>query len=195
MTLRDPHWTGIEPGDIGFDGGVGVSGWFIRRSTGMYGHCWVYHELIKVNANGDQVWRTVEAGPKEGVIFRTRTRRAVKVVRLWRNPHEQSRILAASEACVGAKYGWGEIARIVWHMLGIKYEGRKDNPDRMICSNHVAQSASAISKGMKYTLPYKPHQIWPQRLAEWCDWITWTRQRNADRKPTRYFGVDNGGYL
>lgn len=188
--MRDPHWPRIEPGDIGFDGGVGISGWLIRRATGAYGHCFVYHEHL----GGDR-WRTVEAGPRDGVIFRVRTRRPNKVVRLWRNEHERSRLLAASESCVGAKYGWGEIARIIWNLLGIKYDGTKDNPDRMICSNHVATAASAISKGTKYTLPYKPYQIWPQALAEWCDWITWTRERNAERKPTRYFGVDTGGYL
>ena len=192
----DAHWIDIKPGDVGFDGGVGISGWLIRHATGIHGHTWVYHEFLRKDSNGNDVWRTVEAGPKDGVIFRERTRRPNKVVRLWETPIEQQRILDASANCVGAKYGWGEIARIVWHLLGIRYEGTKDNPNRMICSNHVATAVAAANKATKYTMPYKPNHIWPQRLAQWADWYLWTKSRNRENKPTRYY--DSGykdGYL
>lgn len=179
--MRNPPWTSIKPGDIGFDGGVGISGWLIRRSTGAHGHCFVYHELLGYDGD-DELWRTVEAGPREGVIYRTRTRRPNKVVRLWRNPIEQHRILAASASCIGSKYGWGEIARIVLHLVGIKVEGWKDNPDRMICSNHVAFALSKARSGLAITMPYKPPHIWPQKLAEWCDWVFWMQSRAEERK-------------
>jgi hypothetical protein len=177
--LKDLPWFDIEPGDIGFDGGVGVSGWLIRRSTGAYGHVFIYHEKLD---NGD--WSTVEAGPS-GVLFRTRTRPANKVVRLWGNKADQLRILAASEECVGRKYGWGEIARIVLHLAGIKIDGWKDNTGRMICSNHVAYSVGQMKKGIKHTMPYKPEHIWPQKLAEWCDWYGWTRARISEKKAAK----------
>jgi hypothetical protein len=182
--LRELPWLEIEPGDIGFDGGIGISGWLIRRATGAYGHVFIYHEKIDDNA-----WRTVEAGPS-GVLFRVRTRPANKVVRLWRTKIEQNRILAASAECVGRKYGWGEIARIFLHLIGIKINGWKDNKGRMICSNHVAYSISMMKKGVKYTLPYKPEHIWPQKLAQWCDWYTWTRARIAEKRRD-----ENRGYL
>jgi hypothetical protein len=174
--LKGLPWFDIEPGDIGFDGGVGISGWLIRRSTGAYGHVFVYHEKMDNGA-----WRTMEAGPS-GVFFRIRTRPANKVVRLWRNKIEQRRILAASAECAGRKYGWGEIARICLHLVGIKINGWRDNEGRMICSNHVAYSIGQMKRGIKFTLPYKPEHIWPQKLAEWCDWYIWTRARIAEKK-------------
>ena len=182
--LRGLPWFDIEPGDIGFDGGVGISGWLIRRATGAYGHVFIYHEKLDNGA-----WRTVEAGPS-GVLFRIRTRPCNKVVRLWKTKVEQSRILAASADCAGRKYGWGEIARICLHLIGIKVNGWKDNKGRMICSNHVAYSVGQMKKGIKHTMPYKPEHIWPQKLAEWCDWYTWTRARIAEKKKD-----ERGGYL
>lgn len=174
-------YTGIQPGDIGFDGGVGLSGWLIRRATGAYGHCFIYHKLLSEDGRGGQVWSTVEAGPS-GVLVRTRTRPAVKVVRLWRDEAEQAKILWASQACVGNKYGWGEIARLVLHIVGIKVKGTKDNPKRQICSNHVAFAVARMNGSLRLVMPYPPHQIWPQRLAEWCDWMIWTRARATERK-------------
>lgn len=182
--LRGLSWFEIEPGDIGFDGGVGFSGWLIRRATGAYGHVFIYHEKLD-----DKTWRTVEAGPS-GLRFRIRTKPANKVVRLWENNLHQRRILAASADCVGRKYGWGEIARIVLHLVGIKVNGWKDDKKRMICSNHVAYAVSEMKKGIKLTMPYEPHHIWPQKLAEWCDWYQWTRQRIKEKKQE-----DSRGYL
>lgn len=169
-------WIGIEPGDIGFDGGIGWSGWLIRRATGAYGHVFIYHEKLD-----ESTWKTVEAGPT-GVKFRTRTRSCNKVYRPWKNVLEQKRILAASEACVGRKYGWGEIARIALNLVGIKVNGWQDNTERMICSNHVAVCLVEMRRAIRPTLPYKPEHIWPQRLAEWTDWYDWTRTRVAEKK-------------
>lgn len=174
-------WSGIEPGDIGFDGGVGASGWIIRRTTGAYGHVWVYHELADVLDDGTEIWNTIEAGPKRGVQWCERRRSPVKVVRLWNNEEERFRILTASEGCLGAKYGWGEIARIALHLVGIKVDGWEDDPSRMICSNHAATAAAAVGRHVAMTMPYKPQHIWPQRFAEWCDWFRWTRDRNTGR--------------
>jgi hypothetical protein len=175
-------YTSIQPGDIGFDGGVGVSGWVIRRATGAYGHCFIYHKLLSDDHKGNQVWETVEAGPS-GVKVRVRTRPAVKVVRLWRNEVDRRVLLAASQRCVGNKYGWGEIARLVAHTVGLKVKGWKDNPTRKICSNHVAYAVKAMNRPLAATMPYPPHHIWPQRLAEWCDWVAWTRARAAENRP------------
>ncbi len=173
--MRDADWINIEPGDIGFDGGVGLSGFIIRHTTGIYGHCWVYH-----TDHGNGVWETIEAGPREGVIWRKRTRKPTKVVRLWRDEGERQRILEASEGCLGRAYGWGEIFRIALHILGIKVKGWADNKERMICSNHVATAAVASAPGLELTHPYKPEHIWPQRLATWCNWVVWTRDRNKE---------------
>jgi hypothetical protein len=177
--MSNMPWIGIEPGDIGFDGGIGWSGWLIRRATGAYGHVFVYHEKID-----EDTWRTVEAGPT-GVKFRIRTRSVNKIYRPWKNVLEQKRILAASEACVGRKYGWGEIARIALNLVGIKVNGWQDNTDRMICSNHVAVSLVEMRRAVRPTLPYKPEHIWPQRLAEWADWYDWTRTRIAEKKSVK----------
>jgi hypothetical protein len=174
-------WIGIQPGDIGWDGGSGIFGWVIRRGTGVYGHTWVYHRLISVARDGSETWETVEAGPS-GVKLRVRTRPPVKVVRLWRTEGERSRILEASEACIGAKYGWGEIVRLALHTAGIKVKGWKDNPNRMICSNHTARSVAAATPGLRASLPYPPQHIWPQRLAEWSDWVLWTRAQNKKKR-------------
>lgn len=176
LNMPSLPWFDIEPGDIGFDGGVGLFGWLIRRSTGAYGHTWVYHEK-----NADGSWTTVEAGVS-GIKVRVRTREANKVYRPWRNEIERKNILASSNACVGRKYGWGEIGRIALHLVGIKINGWKDNKGRMICSNHVSHSISSMRRGVAATFPYKPNHIWPQKLAEWCDWYDWTRQRIKEKK-------------
>jgi hypothetical protein len=173
-------WINIQPGDIGWDGGTGIFGWVIRRSTGVFGHTWVYHRLLELEADGTEVWETVEAGAN-GVQVRTRTRPAVKVVRLWRDPAEQVRILDASLSCVGRKYGWGEIGRLALHTVGIRIKGWRDNPSRMICSNHVAWTIRKARPGIERTMPYPPQHIWPQRLAEWADWLEWTQRRAAER--------------
>lgn len=170
---RQP-FIGIEPGDIGFDGGTGFFGWLIRRSTGVYGHTWIYHRYLHLDSKNREVWETVEAGPR-GVKRQVRTRPPVKVVRLWRNKQEQQALLAASEACIGRKYGWGEIVRLALRTVGVKISGTRDNPGRMICSNHVSSSIVVAVPPLGSVLPYRPNHMWPQRLAEWCDWVLWTR--------------------
>ena len=60
----------------------------------------------------------------------------------------------------------------------------------MICSNHVAYAVGQMKKGIKLTMPYEPHHIWPQKLAEWCDWYQWTRARIAEKRK-----VEDRGYL
>jgi hypothetical protein len=182
-------YTSIEPGDIGFDGGLGWSGWIIRRATGAYGHCWVYHELLEDDGQGRQVWSTVEAGPS-GVLVRVRTRPPVKVVRLWSTETDRRSLLAASQACVGKEYGWGEIARLAAHTVGLRVKGWKDNTDRMICSNHVAYAIAGMNRALSKTMPYPPPHIWPQRLAEWCDWVIWTRARAAENQKARRWRRD-----
>lgn len=186
MAFKTP-WVGIQPGDIGFDGGQGLFGWIIRRATGTFGHVWVYHEYLGLDKKGREIWKTVEAGPR-GIKFQDRTRTPVKVVRLWKTKKQQAAILAESGACVGAKYGWGEIVRLALHTIGIRVKGWQDNPKRMICSNHTARSVVAGIKHLELTLPYPPQHIWPQRLAEWCDWVLWTQAR---AKETRNFGNDD----
>jgi hypothetical protein len=174
--VRPLPWYYIQPGDVGFDGGQGLFGWIIRRATGAYGHTWVYHEFLGRDEKGRERWRTVEAGPR-GVREQVRTRPPVKVVRMWKTRSQRDTILAESSACVGAKYGWGEIVRLALHTIGIRVRGWKDNSERMICSNHVARSIARALPGVRPTLPYPPQHIWPQRLAEWCDWILWTQSR------------------
>lgn len=173
-------WVVVKPGDVGFSGGNGIFGWIIRRATGTYGHTWVYDKLLYTRPDGTDMWRTVEAGPR-GVTYQVRTGGEVKVVRMWRDETERGKIVAASRACVGKKYGWGEIARLALHTVGVRVGGWKDNPDRMICSNHVAHSVTTGVPSLLLTLPYPPPHIWPQRLAEWCDWVLWTRARAAER--------------
>jgi hypothetical protein len=173
--MSAPHeFPRIEPGDIGFDEGVGLSGLVIRLGTrSAYGHCWIYHCLVDVFEDGTEVWLTVEAGPREGLVWRHRTRRPNKVVRLWRDEHEQADILRRSERLVGSQYGWGEIVRIVCRILGIKLRRRKDNPRRVICSNHVAQAALAGRPDLGFYLRYEPFEIWPGELAITLDAYIW----------------------
>lgn len=174
--MADLTWVGIEPGDVGFDGGVGIPGWLIRRATGAFGHTWVYHEYLGTDDDGLEVWDTVEAGAN-GVQHRVRTRPPVLVVRPWRNEEEQEALLAGSEEQVGLGYGWGEFFRLALHSIGIRIKGWRDNPDRVICSNHVARSILAARPQLELTMPYPPQHIWPQRLAEWLTWVRWTTDR------------------
>jgi len=162
---------GIQPGDIGFDGGIGFSGWLIRTGTGSaYGHCFVYHRSL-----GLGFWETVEAGPS-GLLYRVRSVGPNKVVRLWRNADEQAAILAASKKLVGCRYGWGEIARIVCNLLGIELKRRRDNPARAICSNHVAQAALAARPELVHYMQYQPFEIWPGELAVTFDAMRWDQE-------------------
>lgn len=166
-------WLGIEPGDIGFDGGVGISGFIIRIGTqSQYGHCWIYHEYLGKNEKGEQVWRTVEAGPKEGLIYRERTIAPNKVVRIWRSRREQRKILEASASMVGQKYGWGEIFRICLRIIGIKVRGWESNK-RAICSNHTAACMLAARPELAKFMKYKPSEVWPGELAKNLDHIKW----------------------
>lgn len=164
----------IRPGDIGFDEGVGVSSVLIRTGTkSAYGHCWVYHALLGRDAQGNERWLTVEAGPKGGVRWRERTRHPNKVVRVWRDQFEQSDILRASIRLVGAGYGWGEIIRIVLRLFGVKVRRWKDNPRRVICSNHTVQAALAGRPDLGFYLRYEPNEIWPGELAITLDAFIW----------------------
>jgi hypothetical protein len=181
LSMRSMPWLHIQPGDVGFDGGRGFFGWIIRRATGVYGHTWIYHELLSSGENQVELWKTVEAGPR-GIKEQIRSRPPVKVARLWNTPKQQAAVLAASQECVGLKYGWGEIFRLALRTMGLKVNGWKDNPNRMICSNHVAHSITKGVSPLDVTLPYPPHHIWPQRLAEWCDWVKWTQARAKEKK-------------
>jgi hypothetical protein len=164
----------IRPGDVGFDAGTGVSGQVIRFGTkSAYGHCWIYHDLIDVLEDGTEVWDTVEAGPRNGVIHRLRTTPPNKVMRVWQNDFERKDLLQASEALVGARYGWGEIARIVARILGIKVRRWRDNPERVICSNHVTQAILAARPDFGLYLRYAPNEIWPGELAVTLDAFIW----------------------
>lgn len=164
-----PHeFPGIRPGDIGFDGGLGFSGWIIRTGTGSsYGHCFVYHRDL-----GNGLWETLEAGPS-GLLFRKRTVGPNKVVRLWRDEQERQDLLRASERLAGCRYGWGEIARIVCRILGVKLRRRRDNPARVICSNHVTQAAVAARPELAHYLRYAHYEIWPGELAITFDAFQW----------------------
>lgn len=172
MRLRN-EFPRIRPGDIGFDEGVGWSSKLIRiASKSAYGHCFIYHSLVEIDANGEEVWQTVESGPKDGVIFRTRVRRPNKVVRIWRDELEQSKILKKSEEMIGLQYGWGEIIRISLWLIGIKVD-RMDNPKRVICSNHVTCVAIAGRPDFWFYLRFKPNDIWPGELAVTLDAYIW----------------------
>jgi hypothetical protein len=171
MTHEFPR---IQPGDIGFDKGVGISGLVIRVGTrSAYGHCWIYHGLVDVLKDGTEVWDTVEAGPRNGVIHRLRTVQPNKVVRLWQDCYEQADILRASEDCVGRTYGWGEILRIIARFFGIKVSRWPDSPKAVICSNHVTQAALAGRPDLGLYLRYQPNEIWPGELAVTLDAFIW----------------------
>ena len=174
----NPHtFSNIQPGDIGFDAGVGVSGQIIRFGTkSAYGHCWVYHELQERDVDGNETWLTVEAGPRGGLLWRERTRVPNKVVRIWSDPLEQSAILRESARLVGAEYGWGEIFRIVARILGIKVRRWRDNPHSVICSNHVTQAALAGRPDLGFYLRFEPNEIWPGELAMTLDAYMWDRE-------------------
>lgn len=168
------EFTRIQPGDVGFDAGVGISGQIIRFGTkSAYGHCWVYHELLEVLPDGKEVWATVEAGPRDGVARRVRTVPPLKVVRFWKDSFEQSDILRASDKLVGYRYGWGEIVRIVAHILGIKVRRWRDNPYAVICSNHVAQAVCAGRPDFGFYMRYQNNEIWPGELAVTADAYIW----------------------
>jgi hypothetical protein len=168
--MQGHQFDGIKPGDIGFDGGKGLSGFLIRVGTrSAYGHCFVYHREVEPG-----VWQTVEAGPK-GVRRKLRTVGANKVVRVWRGGAEQQAILKQSTSLVGCEYGWGEIARIVCHLFGIKVASQ-DNPSRVICSNHVSQAILAARPEFEHYMDYGVNAIWPGELAVSLDEFMWDTQ-------------------
>lgn len=161
------RWAGIEPGDIGFDRGVGISGFLIRLGTrSQYAHCWVYHKLLP-----DGRWVTVEAGPRRGVVWRIRDVAPNLVVRTWRNQIEQASILHHSRNMLGKRYGWGEILRICLYFVGIRLKTTRDNPSRVICSNHAAQCATAGNSDIARHMRYPHYAIWPGALAQ--DLLAW----------------------
>lgn len=171
-------WSGIQPGDVGFDGGKGLIGLIIRLGTrSNYGHCWVYHQLLDLAEDGSEIWDTVEAGAN-GVQHRIRTRQPNKVVRLWRDDLERSEILRKSERLVGHKYGWGEIVRISFRMLGLRLRRRKDNPRRVICSNHVTQCLTAGRPELVHYLRFPHFETWPGELAVAVDEFIWESEVN-----------------
>jgi hypothetical protein len=166
------RWQHIQPGDIGFDRGVGLSGFLIRLGTrSQYAHCWVYHKPLP-----DGRWVTVEAGPRKGVVWRVREVAPNLVIRTWRNPHQQEQVLAASRRMLGKRYGWGEILRICLYMVGVKLKTTYDNPNRVICSNHVAQAVLAPDARIANHLRYPHYAIWPGALAQdLTAWDWWDR--------------------
>ena len=173
-------WSGIKPGDIGFDKGDGLVGWLIRHGTASrYAHCFIY--LHKLN-NGN--WLTVEAYPsrdssKDGVQLRLRTKSPDKVVRIWDSSEEQGLIIFKSIDMIGVKYGWGEIARIALRFVGIKVKGWESDK-RAICSNHVAQAVLHANPSFKLFLSYPPSEIYPGELALNLDAVQWMRERVKD---------------
>lgn len=172
--MKEHEFPRIQAGDIGFDEGVGVSSIIIRMGTkSSYGHCWVYHSSVSTDAEGNETWLTVEAGPRGGLLWRNRTRQPNKVIRIWTDQFEQADILKASEKLVGAKYGWGEIFRIVTRILRIKVRRWQDSPTRVICSNHVAQAALAGRPDLGFYLRFAPFEIWPGELAITLDAFIW----------------------
>ena len=174
MSLKSHEFPRIRPGDVGFDEGVGLSGWIIRLGTrSAYGHCWVYHGLVDVLDDGTEVWDTVEAGPRMGLIHRLRTVQPNKVVRVWQDEFQRKDLLQASEALVGCRYGWGEIFRIVVNILRIKVRKWGDNPNAVICSNHVAQAILAARPDFGLYLRHEPNEIWPGELAVTLDAFMW----------------------
>jgi hypothetical protein len=85
----------------------------------------------------------------------------------------------------GKEYGWGEIIRIAFRLVGIKLPPMKDNPDKLICSNHTTQSILAARPTLKYFFKYPPHEIWPGELARTLDGIVWAQDRIKEQKKRR----------
>jgi hypothetical protein len=77
---------------------------------------------------------------------------------------------------VGCEYGWGEIARIVCRILGIRLRKFRDNPRRVICSNHVAQVALAARPELVHYLRYDTNEVWPGELAITFDVMRWDQE-------------------
>lgn len=175
--MPDP-WIGIKPGDVGFSSGEGIVGWIIRKGTNSpYAHAFIYHRRIGVNDEGQTVWETVESYGGDGVRVRERTEPPEKVVRIWRHSKEQARILEKSNSLVGSGYGWGEIIRIAFRLIGIKLPPMKDDPTKLICSNHVTQCVLAARPTLAGEFKYAPHEVWPGELAMTLDRIVWTQER------------------
>jgi hypothetical protein len=168
------QWPLIQPGDIGFDGGKGVFGWLIRRATGSRAHTWIYVRFLGTTEDGEPVWLTDEAGPFR-VQERIRTRRPVKVVRLWRSSTEQEEILLASQMLLGQPYSWREIIRLaVYRVTGKTW---KTDPHGYICSGHVATAVAEARPDLAYGkllgMRHPTHRIWPDELANWSDTVIW----------------------
>lgn len=110
-------WTGIEPGDIGFDQGGGFVGFLIRHfSHSPYAHVWVYESPIYERGHV-VAWRTVEAYPG-GLKERVRDPdRVDRVARVWRDDDERFSILAMNGALLGSKYNYRELFRIIHYRV------------------------------------------------------------------------------
>lgn len=179
----------IQPGDIGFTKGGGVVGWIIRHGTGSaYAHVFVY-----VKQNKDGSWETIEAWPSirkgnDGTRNRRRTELPEKVIRVWRTKVEQYAIIKKSKDLVGTRYGWGEIIRIAFRFIGIKFLPKYDSAKRAICSNVTMQAVLAARPSLKPVFRFEPYQTWPGELADTLDRIVWAQDRLTDKK-----GLINNG--
>ena len=115
--MVDRAWTGIQPGDIGFDRGGGVIGFLIRHfSHSPYAHCWVYHSRSEP-VGDDPIWVTAEAYPG-GLKYREREQARVhRVVRVWRDEDERQELLSKSDELVGSGYNYRELFRIIHYRI------------------------------------------------------------------------------
>ncbi len=198
--MRPGEFRGIQPGDLGFDGGGGLVGALIRRSTtSPWAHCFV---VVAPAAPG--YWVCHEAYPG-GLRARPRHESTVGVlVRVWRTPEEQAAILARSHALVGTGYAYGELLRIaghycwrqrkavlvaallgalvgstgiLWGSLALGVAGLLSlvpwDGARVICSNHAAQAALAARPELAEWLRYPTHQVWPGELAASLQRFVW----------------------
>jgi hypothetical protein len=168
----------VAPGDVGFDRGRSTYGRLVERATREeVAHCFVYHRRLGTTADGRARWLIAEMSARVGARFTERVEPPVAVVRVWRLPSEQQRLLDHSRDLIrsGAAYDWVEIGRI---LLALK-SGRElsaRQTERSICVAHAHRSILAGRPDLAGDLPALGAVMSPGRILDRLTALTEVRQ-------------------
>lgn len=197
------QWNNIEPGDLVWTSGGGVVGWIIRVFTQHpYAHVGVVTQVegdlltmdeafpgglrrttrgVQTVSRAIRVHRTPEeartivsksnslVGSKYayGELLRIAAWRVDRVVELWAVLALIGLVLSAWPFMVAgfSLIAFGLLKHVEW------------DSDRLICSNHVAQSVLAARPDI--SLSHVPSRIWPGKLEDDLQYVVWEDQHEA----------------
>ena len=165
-TVRFVSMEHVAPGDVAFDRARSAYGRLVSLSTrDDIAHCYVFHRRLGVDDQGRDRWLIAEMSARHGAQFTERVEPPLQIVRTWRLPSEQRRLLEASRRLVraSARYDWLEIGRIVCKLAAGRTLSRHES-DRAICVAHVLSAVLAARPDLQAHLPDPTEPTWPGRL-------------------------------